>query len=469
MGVGGASPTVGTSCATCLRKFTVHIRNDHTKFQGKYGFDWLRNEYVNSFYKVDGINFKPLFKGKSLSDLREIYTSGQQTAIAPFGFSYSPAWLAIFANTNNNQSPVGSSEININGVDLDLEVIPLEPDNHIPLIDDGTLIELISTNKYLEITPNKFSIKDLIGNRRDRILDMKNNTKQYYYENLKKINIKCKNGILEKHEEINIYASKNKKREKVGKLMVYRNNDIPKLDLYFIDVVTDDKKINKPNNYEYFLKFQSYNQALVRAEKKLETKFDLVSLAKSYPEIDLFIKEVNHPDIINKQKSLDAQYLADKVIDFFDKYGGKYRPNDGQKFLKINGDGHARTYVFYTNLIAGGVNGIAPPEISTTNNKWDWGNTVVVYKQAQMNSDTLVHEIGHSLRLPHTFESAGGNKIIFYQGFTGNIMDYTWYQANSLIPNTSNQKVTIVKSNIFKRVYFGKFQWDILRKDRSLK
>lgn len=59
MGVGGASPTVGTSCATCLRKFTVHFRRPYNigratnRYNGEFGFDWLRDEYIYPIQKID--------------------------------------------------------------------------------------------------------------------------------------------------------------------------------------------------------------------------------------------------------------------------------------------------------------------------------------------------------------------------------------------------------------------------------
>lgn len=41
-----------------------------------------------------------------------------------------------------------------------------------------------------------------------------------------------------------------------------------------------------------------------------------------------------------------------------------------------------------------------------SNNKKKWGNGVIVFKKAQVNLYILVHEIGHTLGLPHIFERA---------------------------------------------------------------
>ncbi|NUG81951.1 hypothetical protein HUN33_18205, partial [Acinetobacter bereziniae] len=61
MGVGGASPTVGTSCATCLKKFLVHFRRPQD-YSGNYGFDWLRDDYIyaNKFIAEASNAKKPL-------------------------------------------------------------------------------------------------------------------------------------------------------------------------------------------------------------------------------------------------------------------------------------------------------------------------------------------------------------------------------------------------------------------------
>ena len=94
-----------------------------------------------------------------------------------------------------------------------------------------------------------------------------------------------------------------------------------------------------------------------------------------------------------------------------------------------------------------------------------WENSVVIFKQAQTNLDTLVHEIGHSLKLPHIFEY-WGNDYQFYQGQTSNIMDYTWYET----VNWDNKlKKWMTGANFKKRKFFSKVQWDLLRSDRSLK
>lgn len=461
MGVGGASPTAGTSCATCLRKFTVHFRvsdyNDNRLVNGKYiksdydgsfGFDWLRDEYIYPIIPVDDKNKRPIFKGNPLK-LISSYKAGQKSQIKPFGEQYIPSWLAMFSSVNSN-------EINKNGVILNLEILQCLGDDILPLANDGTKLFFLPTTESLKVIPDTLDLsKFLQKKRKSKKLA---NRVRYFYEENNSIKIIC-NNILNDHEEINVYAIKGVSQEKVGKLMVYRNNNIPKLELSFINVVTNSQSIKKPDKYEFYLKYQSFNQALIRAERRLETNFDLVFLSKSIPEIKDFLNK------INSTSDLDADKISGELINLFDKYGGKYRPNDGKNNLTINGDGHARTYIFYTNIKAGRTNGIAPDDKLWNIIPNGWGNSVVVFQQAQTNIDTLVHEIGHSLKLPHIFEF-WGNDYQFYQGQTSNIIDYTWYKT--AIWNNINKK-WIIGDNKKRRKFFSKIQWDLLRSDRSLK
>ncbi|WP_110922428.1 hypothetical protein [Psychrobacter fozii] len=90
------------------------------------------------------------------------------------------------------------------------------------------------------------------------------------------------------------------------------------------------------------------------------------------------------------------------------------------------------------------------------------GNVAVVFKNAWENLDTLVHEIGHSLSLPHIFEPHSANQYKFYQSFSDKVMDYTW-QAISKRTNSKKQKA---KSK--KRMSFTRYQWYKMQKDTRI-
>lgn len=468
----GASPTAGSTCATCLRKFTVHfrtldvddnikvpgIKNPVNNFDGTFGFDWMRNEYIYPMTLVDGKRLPILIS--QLPKLMASYNEGIQLPIKPFGSQYIPAWLAIFSDKN-------SDKINKGGVFLDLEILQNKHDDINKLTNDGTKLFFVSSSKYIKISPNIIDLNSLIQRSRiKRILNSKNNIFEYFYANLRSIKISCEGGVLSKHEEINVYASRGSgSKELVGKLMVYKNNNIPLLELTFVNVITNNLPINKPSHYEYHLKYKSFNQALVRAERRLETNFDLVVLSKNNKDIADFLKKVNVSSS-PKADELDATDISNELIDLFDKYGGKYRPNDGKNNLTLNKSGHQRTYIFYTNIKAGSTNGIAPGTklFDFNMNNFGWGNSVVIFQQAQLNNDTLVHEISHSLKLPHIFEYFY-NSFQFRQGLTSNVMDYGYYNSSSFDFKKMNFPQLVNRKS---RKYFSKTQWDLLRMDQSL-
>lgn len=88
------------------------------------------------------------------------------------------------------------------------------------------------------------------------------------------------------------------------------------------------------------------------------------------------------------------------------------------------------------------------------------GNALLIFKQALQNNDTLVHELGHTFALPHFFQAGSWNKHQFYQGHSDNIMDYTWYSKvtpYNIPPNFKNLRVS-----------FSKWQWELIRNDRSM-
>lgn len=92
-----------------------------------------------------------------------------------------------------------------------------------------------------------------------------------------------------------------------------------------------------------------------------------------------------------------------------------------------------------------------------------WGNAVVLFDAGNTDLITLFHELGHSFSLPHTFEEEYSTEHNFYQGYTDNLMDYT-YKSNpdNIITANIDNPYNMDMWALFK------WQWDILRQDRSL-
>ena len=132
MGI-SSSPTVGSTCDTCLQKFTIHFRRcEDNIYDGTYGFDWYRPEYFKKLtnYRPNAAtkfgNKVALVNG-SIQSLKATYTQDQISKISPFGTEYIPAWLAMYPSSqedNNSSNPVNQ------GVRLNWELRLLDSENN---------------------------------------------------------------------------------------------------------------------------------------------------------------------------------------------------------------------------------------------------------------------------------------------------------------------------------------------------
>ncbi|WP_018628152.1 hypothetical protein [Niabella aurantiaca] len=438
----GAPPAREQQQSKVLKKFLVHFRRPDD-YEGAYGFDWLREEYIFPLVTVTHDNNGAVIPGsmhplcKDVPKLKQEYLRDVKNPIAPYGVRYYPAWLSLFPHTTTQQFPHGST-MHKNGVSLDLQFDELEP-----MIDDGTEIILESCHEGIEVTPSKFSVAEVIASGKKRRLINPNYVN--YYTLKKKVNIKCTKP-LGAHEEIKVYAKLEGRKEEVGKLMIYKNNVIPKAEIVVVNVITSPtQKGALRNDYQHLFKNQSFNQALIRAEVKVDTEFDLTALT-GHADANNFLIATQNPNTTYAQ-------IRDGFRDLYDKYG-KYKATGG-----IDGNINKRTYLFFTTLSAGNTLGVC----SLANNVW--GNMYVVFHSGLLHDHTIVHECGHSLSLPHVFQEGSLAKHTFYHGYTDNYMDYTWMagiyrngQLYSSGPNKYNGKMYA----------FYKWQWDIMRGDRSL-
>ena len=424
-----------------LKKFLVHFRRPKG-YSGEFGFDWLREEYIYPIVTVTNDNSglainvpKPLCA--TTNALKLEYLKDVSNPINPYGVKYYPAWLSIFPATTNQQFAHGSS-MHKDGVFLDLQFDELET-----MVGDKTEIILESSNPFLKITPNKFPISDVLSSgKKSRVINSKNIN---YYKLGKKVNVKCTDGALTKHEEITVFAKLDNKKVEVGKLMIYKNNIIPKAEIVVINVITSANKATLKDDYQYLFKNQSFNQALIRAEVDVDTQFDLTKL-NSNADVKTFLAGCN---------TMGASAIRDSFETLYDKYG-KYKVTGG-----IDGATNKKTYLFFTTLVAGNVRGICSLKSNSI-----WGNLYLVFNSALLHDHTIVHECGHSLSLPHVFQDGNLAKYTFYHGYTDNYMDYTWQKGlpapGGRFYGTGNNKYN------GKMHSFYKWQWDIMRGDRSL-
>ncbi|MEZ2445372.1 zinc-dependent metalloprotease [Chitinophaga sp. RCC_12] len=438
-----------------LKKFLVHFRRP-AGYKGEYGFDWLRDEYIYPLIYIERDNNNqpcnstvPLVS--DVAAAKSEYLKDVKNPVKPYGVDYYPAWLSLFPYTTSQQFKYGSS-MNKDGARLDLELEEIEE-----VISDGTEIIFESKNPNLKITPQKINIAALMGSGQQTRF-RPGGVKVKYYTLKGAVTVVSANAPLQQHEEIKVFAKLGNKKEEVGKLMVYNNHVIPKMELILVKVGTQANSLpaidqQMVKDIEYQFKRGSYNQALIRAEIKTDTIFETGVLPLTDHDVTSYWNNV-----LGGATAFNEQQFLEEVMKLYEKYG-QHKPNGG----RINADANKRTYIFLTDLPAD-FNGIAAAANGDVIKEFVWGNAFVVFLKGLNQRRTLLHEAGHSLGLQHTF-SAGqpmaGLKpppYTFYQGHTDNIMDYTWQTNGNLNPHNA-------KDNM--RSFF-KFQWDIMRQDRSL-
>ena len=479
------SQLICQSSTSCLQRFTIHFRRpnilkqkNNYPYRGEYGFDWLRDEYIYPIERVmvDQLSspyvnlntFTPLCN--KYNDLKKEYLK-DTTPLQPHGQDYYPAWLSIFAcNVKGNNANAGST-MHKKGVYLDLQLDEIDV-----ITNDNTEIYFESSAKCLQITPQKISILEFLKTaRKKRILD--NNIGQpeiYFYKLENAVRIICEGDTLKKHEQINVFAKLGSTKYEVGRLMVYQNDSIGKAKIVVINVITEDVNNNKVypkshNSFEYLFKYQSFNQAMIRAEVKAGDDFDLVDLKKDpkNQDVALFLQDIKDSNYMNSQRPVDPadpngkKILASidinrRLCELYEKYG-KYSP--GGK-IGINAGGHYNTYLLFTKLSInyGGTLGSAALE------KNKWGNIFVVFENGLTDSYTIVHEAAHTFTLPHIFEKDKtlNDKPKFYQGYTDNYMDY------GFLYNDIYDKYDQSLNQYYGKMYsFFKWQWDLMRKDKD--
>lgn len=444
---GGDAPAVDNT----LLKFVVNFRKPETfkwrtgavvDYKGHFGFDWLRDEYVNPIENVlSDLDNNPFNTVSTLctdpAALKAEYLNGDPSPIAPHGNDYYPAWLALMPYSVDNWEY--DSLMHKYGARLNLEIDEIDALNN---RDNEIRFEIDApADAVLSISPTKFTVSELMrrGRKRTKNLNSAGTKKRTYWEMEDAVTVKCVGGVLTSHAEIKVIAKGSDKEEEVGKLMVYQNDRIPKAEIVMVRVSYDDVNINLDSSYHSILKNNSFNQALIRAEVVADEKFVINNLDGTDPDVAAF--KTSYP----KGNQHNAGDFLDDIIALYQKLGNN-NPAPGDK----------RTIIFITdeNASSGGI-----AEGGYVGASFVWGNVVTVFGTNLTSESTFVHEIGHSLSLPHIF-SKNLSTHKFYRGYTDNVMDYTTRYDGTAAKNRI--------ANPNDRIMFFKWQWDIMRGDQSL-
>ena len=360
------------------------------------------------------------------------------------------------------------------GVYLDLQLDEIDE-----ITDDRTEISFKPSVPCLKITPKKISISEFIKTTREKRI-LNNNIGQpeiYFYKLENAVRIICEGDTLKQHEQIKVFAKLGSTEYEVGRLMVYKNNNIGKADIFVVNVITDydvnnqvDPKSRPPLDYLY--KYQSFNQAMIRAEVRAIENFDLLALEKKTKDSDisLFLKDAKNPlyidsedvpdpeDPTNQETTSGVDAILKRLSALYHKYG-----KHTTKGIGLNEKKHHNSYLFFTTINSKTTFGITYAEFTSQN--LEWGNVYMIFKYGLIDEHTTVHEAGHSFSLTHTF-SYLYSPHVFQKGYTDNYMDYPFH----LDKNPTSNKLEDMDSEYKDKMYsFFKWQWDLMRNDSSIK
>ncbi|MDO4250240.1 MAG: hypothetical protein Q4C68_01875 [Moraxella sp.] len=471
-----------------LPNFTVHFRRPDD-YQGEYGFDWLRDEYLYGTDKSRKVYFGRMkdliteyrgYQRKELTNLLQIVQYGRPN-------EYTPAWLNLFSPSN--QSKTGLSSVKLH---LYFE----QSDQDTPLIDDKTLL-LFKCSNGLMVDKPTLAMGDALSNmtKENVNLIMEQSAYQqgktvytsedvptsttktiiYYKSNHPMITVTC-TSALSQLGTIEVFAKKNGIEKPVGLLCVYPNAKRRQATIQPIELVANPISSTNgfPQEYPDAIQNKLFNQVGMTAEVKESIGINLINK-------NIFHKDKDGKDTITTISSHQQQQVID---DFAKKY--QHAVNDAKninliplnektskeafddaiellKALNINqyetGNHENVTYLILTNYVVaendkltlGMADRKEPNEnekhqCRTTRNCNYWSNYVVIYRNTDSSNNetrTILHELGHSFGLEHPFQDYISN-LLFEELHTDNLMDY-------------NSGITL-----------NKYQWDIISNDDNI-
>lgn len=494
-----------------MRKFSVHFRRPLKTYQGEYGFDWLRDEYIYDLKPVAEISNVPtrLYRG-DVKNLIQEYTHFENVFV-PYlervekahGEQYIPAWLAIFPSSTYTGNKDRWKDVNINGANLYLQIDQDVSDTAKELSPtDDTELVFRSSSDYT-VTPSSVKLQDVLNPKNvtpsnqtliSSVADIKTKKFRRYINNHLAINIVC-NKPLDRVGFVQVVARKGNTEKIVGLLLCYPTAKTLYADIISVHFCSKPKteRATVPANYHTYIETKSFSQALVKSHVKRITWFNITDKLQEYQN-KVANKQALTTDEKNKMQVFKefltkypvgktvppnlAESLKRDIIKIYEMVSTQVVPKDG-----IESKANKTTFLIFTDYIVANQKSITLGSAMTVDRTLIgeigrlfssektcfsqdcpllWGNAVVLFETGNTKLETLAHELGHSFSLPHTFETQPNTKHTFYQGYTDNLMDYVNYLNTQGDATGKNTHINAMWS-LFK------WQWDILRVDKSIR
>lgn len=439
------SSKVGAICPTCLPKFSVHFRrtyeilrsSENQKFDGSYGFDWVRDEYFNKLMKKEqDSNPETVFISNSPKDI-ESFKLAYLNDNHVWGKEYLLSYLWIFSENTIKNNRYKHLK---NKVALHLELHLIDED----IVNKNFFIEFVSSHENLKIIFKgnqynnlKLNFSEIPLNNKKSLFEKssKGNGKKirdyFNIENFLEL-ISLNDGYSE-DQDISVYVGEqeNNINEYVGGIIVCKNKNNKKAKLKVVKVF-DGIDFSIHQEIELILKEKVLGQALVEVDYLGIETLDL----KKFYNTDKDVKRFTN------------RYYRQK---YYDSDGVRFLPQElwsgymndlsiiYKKIKKLSFDlgspENPITYLFFTDLNPGSIFskskkialndlGVALGYVDEHDNVSS-GNVIVIFNAALQEAGTIVHEVTHSFNAPHPFER---EELSLHQGFTDLVLDYNYFK-----------------------------------------
>lgn len=390
-GANKEAPAISTAIA--LKKFIIHFRRQ-ASYNGEFGFDWMRDEYIYPLTSISGTNKEISLDIPKLKT--EYKTTDVTNAVSPYGKDYYCSFLNIMLNQEAT---------------LDIEVEELES-----LSSDATEIIFDSSNADLVISPTTIPLSTLIsGGKKTKSLG---SSSRDYYLAANQIKVKC-NKVFTKNEQIKVFAklkdaaSGIEDKKEVGKMMVMKNNDQAgyTINVYVIKAFISDNPLYNESvidmefakvglsGLEKYLNENSMNQGLIQV--KLIDKDgagNILKMPLSTNSFNSAHRGVNPNGSGNNNEYKDLQGILSNPASF-EVDSGKSVNFFNLQFKKLYGEIATKKCILLY---------LCPLKTSTAGGS-SYNNPLnnkhcIIFKSNLNHLPSYAHEIAHTLGLEHTFK-----------------------------------------------------------------